>query len=66
VPPGYRPGYRTRIGFGTPPANCESSDKKPMETGYEFQVKLNITGRARLKKAMLTCEQEPESTYSAC
>lgn len=48
--PIFRPGYRTRIGFGQPPDGDEPNDAKPQRIGYEFQVMVQWEGKARLRK----------------
>lgn len=45
----YRPQYRTRMLLPQPPDSCESGDDKPSRLGYEFQVRIAWTGRARIK-----------------
>lgn len=46
----YNVGYRTRKAMGEPPGNCATSDNMRAEIGYEFQIRLEWTGMARLRK----------------
>lgn len=66
IPANYRPSYRTRLGFGSPPESCESSDRKPMTLGYTTQVKLTITGRCRVKMALFRSSIQPETLVASC
>lgn len=60
----YKPGYRTRIGFGQPPDdNCEAQNLKPSRCGYEFQPILEWQGNCRIRKFLLKsiiAEEEPD------
>lgn len=48
--PQFRPGYKTRIGFGQPADGDEPNDAKPIRIGYEFQIMLRWEGKAKLRK----------------
>jgi concanavalin A-like lectin/glucanase superfamily protein len=51
--PQFRPGYKTRIGFGQPADGDENNDAKPIRIGYEFQILLRWEGRARVRKVRI-------------
>lgn len=45
----FRPGYKTRIGFGTPPDAVEDFSESPARLGYEHEFALQWEGHARVK-----------------
>ena len=51
--PQFKPGYKTRIGFGQPADGDENNDAKPIRIGYEFQVMLRWEGKARVRKVRI-------------
>lgn len=57
----YRPGHRSRLGFGQPPDEHEdTSDNRPMRIGYSHEVRLQWTGRARVKSCLAKAARIPE------
>lgn len=57
----YRPGHRSRLGFGQPPDENENTvDLRPMRLGYLHELRLQWTGRARVKWALAKAIQVPE------
>lgn len=64
---GFDPGYRTRVGFGSPPAGyCEHQDFKDARYGYEFQIRLAITGHMRIRKAVVKSLEQEEQPFAPC
>lgn len=61
-----QPGYRTSLGFGEPPITCDTADTKPVNIGYEHQIKLAGTGYVRTRKLVLTATIPPDQTYPPC
>jgi hypothetical protein len=60
----YKPGYKTRIGFGTPPDANEAMDGKSARVSYEQQMALEWTGRAEIRKLMLKNQEVDEAEYA--
>lgn len=48
-----RPTFKTRLNFGQPPDEDQAVDDKPARCGYEFQLRLEWTGHARVRKVLL-------------
>lgn len=62
----YRPGHRTRLGFGTPPDVCEPLDNKPARLGYDHQIRLSWMGKMGIRKFVVKCEGISETEYPPC
>jgi hypothetical protein len=62
----FKPGYRTRLGFGTPPDLCESLDNKPARLGYDHQIRLTWMGKMGIRKFVVKCEAISETEYPDC
>lgn len=62
----FKPGYRTRLGFGTPPDDCESLDNKPARLGYDHQIRLTWLGKMGIRKFVVKSEAISESEYPEC
>lgn len=63
----YNAGYRSRVGFGQPPDDCESFDSKPARLCYRTQLRLQWTGQCSLKDVNVTGDQQPQSEWpDAC
>lgn len=57
----YRPGYRSRLGFGQPPEQPDFTDDKPARLGYQFQFRLAWTGRMALRGLVAKAVLEHET-----
>lgn len=57
----YRAGYRSRLAFGQPPDTDESTDNKPSRHGYMFELRVQATGRARIKWGLVKATRQPEA-----
>lgn len=62
----YRPGYRTRLGFGQPPDSCDTSDNKPARLGYDHQIRLEWSGKMAIRKYLAKVEIITEEEYPKC
>jgi hypothetical protein len=62
----FQPGYRTRLGFGTPPDLCEVLDNKPARLGYDFAIRLAWMGKMGIRKFMLKSQMINETEYPEC
>lgn len=57
----YRPGHRSRLGFGQPKDDTENTvDNRPMRVGYMHELRLQWTGRARIKSCIAKASRIPE------
>jgi hypothetical protein len=60
-----KPGYRTRLGIGEPSGTpCESSNNRPLRTGFWFQLRIVVTGHCEFKGARVKAVTEPQSSYA--
>lgn len=57
-----QPQYRTKKRFPQPPDSCEPGDNKPARNGYEFQVRLEMTGKATVNALRLHAIEVQEPT----
>lgn len=55
------PGYRTRKSLGRPEPANDVSDNKPTDLGYEFQLRIEWTGRARLRQYLVRARSVEET-----
>lgn len=62
----FKPGYRTRLGFGTPPDECEELDNKPSRLGYDHQIRLTWAGKMGIRKFVVKSQAISESEYPEC
>lgn len=49
----FNAGHKTRFGFGRPQLTCNTADGKPSDVGYEAEIRIAWTGKARIKKALI-------------
>jgi len=58
------PYFKPRMGLGTPsPNDCDPINNRPMREGFQFQVKIIITGNARFKSARFSAVTIPQPKY---
>ena len=57
------PQYRARKSLGRPSATCNTIDDTRSNEGYEFQVRIKVTGSARIKKLLIRGERIPEQLH---
>lgn len=62
----FKPGYRTRLGFGTPPDECEELDNKPSRLGYDHQIRLTWMGKMGIRKFVVKTQAISENEYPPC
>ena len=60
----HRPQYRQRMGFGEPPATCDSITNKPYREGRTFQVRVVIQGHCRIVNIKISAVLVPEQTFA--
>lgn len=58
--------YRPRLGFGTPPDACDDVTNRNFRKGYEFQIRFQWIGRARIRKMVLEAYREEEKSTAEC
>ena len=61
-----REQYRIATSFGSPPETCDTLGNRPAKFAYEWQVKLSLTGFARLRMLALFAYQYPDDIYGEC
>lgn len=62
----FTPQYRPRLGFGTPPDVCDPVTNRNFRKGFEFQVRFQWIGRARIRKMVLEGYREEEKSIAEC
>jgi hypothetical protein len=58
--------YRTRRKTGEPTVQCDTSDEKPAVDGYSFQIRLEVTGSARIRQMRLAAAFRDHDTALTC
>lgn len=58
------PQFRPRMGFGSPPQDCDNVTNRPMREGYYFQCRIQITGQCRVKRIKLMASIQPEPEFA--
>lgn len=65
-PQSLRLQYRPDIRFPQPPNTCDVAGQKPVNLGFEFQVRETVTGYCRIKKVLLHAHDRDESPRGSC
>ena len=59
------PGFRPRIGLGQPaPGNYDTVNNRPLREGYDFQLKLQITGACRFLGGRFAADIIPQPEFA--
>jgi hypothetical protein len=58
----YGQGQAWPIGLPAPPADCRST-KRPSDLGYQFQVRVTVTGYLRIRGILLYAEMRDKGLY---
>lgn len=66
TPGNYQQQYRTPFFLPTPPVACDESVNKPTNKGREFQVRLTVTGHARIKRFEAIAHEQQEAINGLC
>lgn len=53
--------YRAKMEIGPPPIACDPISKKVLSRAYEFEVKLDVTGQARVRGLLLFSNKRSEN-----
>ncbi len=65
IGPTSRPQFRPRMGFGRPPVDlCDPSTDRPFVEGYQFQVKMVISGHCRVREIRLRAVVKPQPKFA--
>ncbi len=64
--PVLQPQYRSRMRTPTAPETCLSVAGRPANIGYEFQLRLVITGYCRLRQIRLFAYDQPQEPFGEC
>lgn len=60
-----QPQFRPRMGFGRPPIDrCDPSTNRPLFEGYQFQVRMIITGHCRVREVRLLAVTAPQPKFA--
>jgi hypothetical protein len=60
-----QPQFRPRMGFGRPPVNvCDPSTNRPLVEGYQFQIKMIVTGHCRVRDIRLLVVTAPQPKFA--
>lgn len=62
----FNPQYRPRLGFGAPPDSCDGVTNRNFRKGYEYQVRFQWIGRARIRKMVVEGYRELEKSVAEC
>lgn len=57
----FQPGYKTRIGFGTPPDAVEDFSESPARLGYEHEFAIQWEGHARVKAFIVKAVEKTDA-----
>ena len=60
-PPDLKPQYRTKLRLPEPPDDFDELNGARLRTGYEFQVRVEVTGSCSIKQFRLVAVPAPES-----
>mgnify|MGYP001217207724 CR=1 FL=1 len=60
------PGYRSRKSLPQPPRTCNELDDSPVDLGYEFQMKVQVSGPVRFQRVRLIAEETDEQLFKGC
>ena len=66
IPASLQPQYRTRKRLPLPSDSCNAKDNAPFRNGYEFQMRLLWTGRARIDRLRLIAHELQEDVLPSC
>lgn len=60
-----QPQFRPRMGFGRPDVSkCDPSTNRPLCEGYQFQVKMIVTGHCRVREVRLLSVTIPQPKFA--
>lgn len=49
----YKEGFRSPLVFPEPPSNCTGASPRPMNVGFQFQVRITVKGWLRIRMLIL-------------
>lgn len=59
----FRPGYLSPAVFPNPPAPCQISTLRPSNIGTQFQIRVTVLGRLRIRSVYLYAERTERNLY---
>lgn len=62
----YRPQYRSKVKFPQPRDDCDPILSKPYRNAFEFQVRVQVTGAARINRLRIHAHELPEQIVPEC
>lgn len=66
LPVPKREQYRPRVQFKFPDNGCEEANNKVFRNGFKFNVRLELSGFARLDRFRLNAHKVPEDAHGKC
>lgn len=66
IPANFQPQYRSKMRFPEPLGACVVEDNRPANHGYRFQLRVGVTGRARVKALAAHAYTQEEEPYGEC
>ncbi len=66
TPKSYQPQFRSKMRLPQPPETCDSTNKKPIRNGFEFQFRFVITGYCRIKQCRFHAYNLQENPNGEC
>jgi len=65
IPVNYKPGYRPFMRTSTAPESCLTGDRLS-NRGYEFQLRMQWTGKCRIKQIRVHASRQLDDTVGEC
>jgi hypothetical protein len=59
-----RPQYRTSLGLGEPPGDCDPITNSPFRVGYTFALRIEVQGRCRILGGRFAVVPEPNPVFA--
>jgi len=66
VPKNLRPQYRPKVKLPQPPDLCNGVNQSLYRDGFELQFRLQVTGHAKVCKALFAADPFPEPFFDGC
>lgn len=59
----YRESFRSTVTLPLPPIECQNVSNRPVNIGYQFQIRITVKGWARIRGLLLHAELVDRKTY---
>lgn len=64
TPRNYKAQFRPRVSLGEPPNDCDPITNRPLRHGYNFQVRLEVSGYCEIRSLTLVAEKRDETQFA--